>query len=61
VLECGDAAVRLDSVTGAYLRLMDDQRLPEVADEPPASPLRQRARAFHELLVHWLRSPLPRW
>lgn len=53
VLECADVAVPLEAVTGAYLRLMDDQRLPEVTGEPAASPLRQRARAFHELLVHW--------
>jgi glutathione synthase/RimK-type ligase-like ATP-grasp enzyme len=45
--------VSLRSITGAYLRPMDDQRLPEVAGEPADSPLRARARTFHDLLAQW--------
>jgi hypothetical protein len=43
----------LDEVTGIYLRLMDDRRLPEIEDEPPDSHARAAARAFHEHFGQW--------
>jgi RimK-like ATP-grasp domain len=49
----GGTTVPLEAVTGLYLRLMDDSRLPEVVDEPPDSESRRRARTFHELLAQW--------
>jgi hypothetical protein len=43
----------LESIDAVYLRLMDDQRLPELQTEPAASPARARCRALHEALVRW--------
>lgn len=36
-----------------YLRLMDDQALPAVAAQPPGSPLRRKARLWHENFISW--------
>jgi hypothetical protein len=33
---------------------MDPQALPELATEPPASPRRARAAAWHDVLSEWL-------
>jgi hypothetical protein len=52
-LSSPERTLALESIRGAYLRPMDDQRLPEVVNEPPESVLRQRARGFHELVVQW--------
>jgi hypothetical protein len=46
-------AIDLDDVTGVYLRLMDDRRLPELEGEPPDSPARARSRAFHDMVGQW--------
>jgi glutathione synthase/RimK-type ligase-like ATP-grasp enzyme len=43
----------LDDVTGVYTRFMDDQALPELAGEPPASPRRLQARAWHAAVSQW--------
>lgn len=43
----------LERFTAVYSRLMDDQMLPEVADEPPGGPGREYARALHEALTRW--------
>ncbi|MGH3785708.1 MAG: ATP-grasp domain-containing protein [Pseudonocardiaceae bacterium] len=48
-----DSCIDLTSVTGVYLRFMDDRWLPELEDEPPEAPARVAARAFHELIGHW--------
>lgn len=48
-----ELGVDLAAVTAVYLRFMDDRRLPELEDEPPAAPARIAARAFHELIGHW--------
>jgi len=48
------ADYELDSFTGAYTRLMDVTRLPELADEPAASPRRAQTVLVHDELVRWL-------
>lgn len=44
---------RLEDVSAVYVRLMDDQHLPELRGEPEGSPLRQRARRLHDALLRW--------
>jgi RimK-like ATP-grasp domain len=44
---------RLDDFTGVYLRLMDEQLLPELEGEPPGSPRRRRLRALHDGVTRW--------
>jgi hypothetical protein len=44
----------LRDFTGIYPRLMDDTQLPELADEPPNSPLRAYCRSFHDTLIRWM-------
>jgi hypothetical protein len=46
-------SIALEECTGIYLRLMDDAALPELSQEAPQSPLRLRARAWHEALNTW--------
>lgn len=43
----------LDDFGAVYTRLMDDQSLPELTDEPPDSPTRARSRTWHEVLSRW--------
>lgn len=45
--------IPLEQCTGIYLRIMDDAALPEIRDEPPESPRRAKARAWHEALNTW--------
>ena len=45
---------RLADIRAAYVRLMDDQLLPELADEPEGSPARRHARAFHDAFYRWI-------
>jgi glutathione synthase/RimK-type ligase-like ATP-grasp enzyme len=45
---------RLADIRAVYLRLMDDQLLPELADEREGSPARRHARAFHDALYRWI-------
>ncbi|HEY0323793.1 MAG TPA: ATP-grasp domain-containing protein [Pyrinomonadaceae bacterium] len=47
------AAYRLEDFQGVYTRLMDDQVLPELKDEPQHSVMRQRSRSLHATLTHW--------
>jgi glutathione synthase/RimK-type ligase-like ATP-grasp enzyme len=44
---------RLEDFRGIYYRLMDDQVLPELEQEPAASPRRLRVRTLHETLSCW--------
>ncbi len=44
----------LRAVRAVYLRLMDDRLLPELEDEPPGSPARRHARAFHDTLYRFV-------
>jgi predicted ATP-grasp superfamily ATP-dependent carboligase len=46
--------VRLEDVAGVYVRLMDDRVLPELADEPPDSPVRAACRELHDALYRWI-------
>lgn len=46
--------VALDSVRAVYLRLMEDAHVPEVAAEPPGSPLRRHSQLVHEVLLRWI-------
>jgi hypothetical protein len=52
-LTLGGRCHRLQDVGGVYLRLMDDQLLPELDGEPPHSPRRRRIRALHDALARW--------
>jgi glutathione synthase/RimK-type ligase-like ATP-grasp enzyme len=54
MLRLGAERFRLANIRAAYVRLMDDQLLPELADEPEGSPARRHARAFHEALYRWI-------
>jgi glutathione synthase/RimK-type ligase-like ATP-grasp enzyme len=44
----------LSTITGAYLRLMDDRLLPELEGEAEGSPARARTRGLHDALYRWL-------
>jgi len=44
---------RLERIVGVYQRLMDDQRLPELQDEPVDSNARRHCRALHDGLIRW--------
>ncbi|MDX1251329.1 MAG: ATP-grasp domain-containing protein [Gammaproteobacteria bacterium] len=44
---------RLEDICGVYTRLMDDQVLPELKDEPAGSPRRRYCRALHDALMRW--------
>jgi hypothetical protein len=53
VLEHDGWSLALHEVTGLYLRFMDDRLLPELAGEPPGSPVRAACRALHDLIGQW--------
>jgi predicted ATP-grasp superfamily ATP-dependent carboligase len=53
-LKLDDQTYRLEDFTGVYTRLMDDQLLPELKDEPSRSHLRQQCRLLHETLSEWI-------
>ena len=44
---------RLEDFTGAYIRAMDDRRMPELAGEDEGSPAFRRARAVYTALAQW--------
>jgi glutathione synthase/RimK-type ligase-like ATP-grasp enzyme len=52
-LRIGERSYPLESFTGVYTRLMDEQYLPELRAEAPGSPLRCMARALHDALTRW--------
>lgn len=45
--------IPLAALSAMYLRVMDDQLLPGIADLPPDAPERTRSRRFHELLTRF--------
>ena len=45
--------VSLEQITGIYLRTMDDQALPDIAELPADAPARRHCRCFHELLLRF--------
>lgn len=53
-LQLGDRRYPLQDFAGVYNRMMDDQLLPELRGEPPASQAREHARTLHETLAAWL-------
>ena len=53
-LACPDGEIDLDALSGAYVRLMDERFLPDVAGQPAPSPARTRSAGFHALLHDWL-------
>ena len=53
-MDTTEGTLRLETVTAVYSRLMDDQRLPDVAGEDPGSPTRIRASRFHRILTEWI-------
>jgi hypothetical protein len=52
-LRLGGDTYPLDQVTAVYTRLMDDRALPELRGEPVGSPVRQRARLWHDAVMRW--------
>jgi glutathione synthase/RimK-type ligase-like ATP-grasp enzyme len=44
----------LENITGVYMRLMDEQALPELNSLPQQAPERQHCRKLHEALMRWL-------
>jgi glutathione synthase/RimK-type ligase-like ATP-grasp enzyme len=52
-LRIGAAVYALERFVGVYTRLMDDQLLPELRDDPAESPRRGHSRAFHDALARW--------
>lgn len=52
-LQIDGRSLPLEEITGIYLRLMDDQRLPELEREPPGSRVRRGCRALHDTLLQW--------
>lgn len=52
-LQLEDRSYLLEDFHGVYTRLMDDQLLPELMDEPVNSPKRRYCRALHDTLVNW--------
>jgi hypothetical protein len=53
VLRLGRNHHYLEDFDAVYLRLMDDQDLPEVRTQPWNSPVRGYARSVHDALVRW--------
>jgi glutathione synthase/RimK-type ligase-like ATP-grasp enzyme len=52
-LRIGGRTIPLGAITGVYLRLTDDTRLPSVRDLPADAPLREHSRRLHETLTEW--------
>jgi glutathione synthase/RimK-type ligase-like ATP-grasp enzyme len=53
LLTLEDESVQLDNIASVYTRLMDDQLLPELQNEPPQAARRQQCRALHDTLMRW--------
>jgi hypothetical protein len=53
-LRIKDKVYPLEGFRAVYPRMMDDRCLPELAAEPPESPLRTYCRAFHDTLTRWM-------
>jgi glutathione synthase/RimK-type ligase-like ATP-grasp enzyme len=52
-LQVAEHRYGLADFSAVYIRLMDDQRLPELAEEPWDSALRRRCRGVHDTLIRW--------
>lgn len=53
-LDIGNRNYKLEDFNGIFLRLMDDQCLPEIENEPSVSIKRQYCRNLHDTLCNWL-------
>lgn len=53
-LRVGKECICLEDVSGVYTRMMDEQLLPEMAGQLPASPARERAQAITIGLTNWM-------
>jgi len=53
-LRIGREVYPLEEFTAVYTRLMDDNNLPEVKNEPAGSPKRKWCRSLHDTLIRWL-------
>jgi RimK-like ATP-grasp domain len=53
LLQVEGRSYRLEDFSGVYLRLMDDQLLPDLQREPPGSARSLRCRALHAALASW--------
>jgi glutathione synthase/RimK-type ligase-like ATP-grasp enzyme len=53
-LRLGAEELRLADIDAAYVRLMDDRLLPELADEPDGSSAQRHSRALHDALYRWI-------
>jgi hypothetical protein len=54
VFDVGGAPIALADVTAVYVRLMDDEHIPELHADPPESPRRRACRDLHARLLEWL-------
>jgi hypothetical protein len=53
-LEIDQQGCSLDEIHSVYVRLLDDQALPELQHDPESSPRRQHCRRLHDALIQWL-------
>jgi glutathione synthase/RimK-type ligase-like ATP-grasp enzyme len=52
-LELEGERIDLADISGVYLRLMDDQSLPELEGQPDKSQTRRHVRALHDAFYRW--------
>jgi glutathione synthase/RimK-type ligase-like ATP-grasp enzyme len=59
-IRLGESGYSLGQFEGVFTRMMDDQGLPEIRNEPAGSPHRIHCRSVHETLARWYEiAPVP--
>ena len=53
-LSVGGRRYDLTEITGVYMRLIEEQALPEVRSLAPNAPARRQCRNLHDALIHWM-------
>lgn len=53
-ISLGDTQINLDEITGIYVRIMDEEKLPELRNLPVMALERRYSRAQHEAFMLWL-------
>lgn len=53
-LSVGNGNHRLEDITGVYMRMIEDEALPEIRNLPPHASERRYCRNLHDALIHWL-------
>ena len=53
-LEIDGRCYNLTEITGVYMRMIEEQALPEFRNLAPNAPERQRCHNLHDALIHWL-------